>query len=76
MIWQDYIAYPDDDAPDIGSITPISNDNGVREYRLLAADLDKLNSVVTYCGTGSTAFICSRTAPGTKCKESQDVNIC
>lgn len=57
MIWQDYIAYPDDDAPDIGSITPISNDNGVREYRLLAADLDKLNSVVTYCGTGSTAYI-------------------
>ena len=57
MIWQDYIAYPDDNVPDIGSIEPISNDNGVREYRLLAVDLDKLNSTVTYCGDGSTAYV-------------------
>lgn len=57
MIGVDDNVYQDGEAPDLGSITPVSNEKGVREYRLLSADISKLNSVVTYCGNGSTAYV-------------------
>jgi hypothetical protein len=57
MTGQDGKIYPDGEAPDLGSITAISNVNGLREYRLLSVDISKLNSVVTYCRTGSTAYV-------------------
>lgn len=58
MIRQDEMVYLDGEAPDLGSITPIKYDatTGTREYRLLSKDKSKLNSIVTYCGTGSTAY--------------------
>lgn len=57
MIGQDDMVYPEGEAPDLGSIVAISNVNGVREYRLLSGDISKLNSVVTYCRSGSTAYV-------------------
>lgn len=57
MTGQDGRVYPNGEAPDLGSITAISNVNGVREYRLLNTDLTKLQNNVKYCGTGSTAFV-------------------
>ena len=56
MIGQDGKVYPEGEAPDLGSIVPVSNVMGVREYRLLSKDLGLLKSNVTYCGTGSTAY--------------------
>ena len=56
MIGQDGKVYPEGEAPDLGSITPVSNIDGVREYRLLSKDIGILRSAVTYCGSGSTAY--------------------
>lgn len=57
MTGQDGRVYPNGEAPDLGSIVAVKNENGVRQYSLLSADISKLNSVVTYCGTGSTAYV-------------------
>lgn len=57
MTGQDGRVYPNGEAPDLGSIVAISNVNGLREYRLLSDDISKLNSTVTYCRTGSTAYV-------------------
>lgn len=58
MISQDDVNYEEGQVPDIGSITPIKNENGIREYVFLSSDFDKLQSIVTYCKTGSVAFAC------------------
>jgi hypothetical protein len=53
--------YPQDEAPDLGSIVAVPNQeskaSGLREYRLLSKDISLLNSKVTYCATGSTAYV-------------------
>ena len=57
MTRQDSKVYPDGEAPDLGSIVAVKNENGVRQYSLLSADISKLQSTVTYCGTGSVAYV-------------------
>ena len=55
MTRQDAKVYPDGEAPDLGSIAAVRNENGIREYRMLSTDVPKLNSTVTYCADGSSA---------------------
>ena len=56
MTRQDAKVYPDGEAPDLGSIAAVRNENGIREYRMLSTDVPKLNSTVTYCADGSSAY--------------------
>jgi len=53
----DGIAYQDDEAPDLGSIECIETDDRKRNYQLLSADVDKLNTIITYVGAGSSALV-------------------
>ena len=53
--------YPSGEVAGLGSITAVpsgeSGSSGIREYRLLSKDISLLNSKVTYCATGSTAYV-------------------
>lgn len=42
--------------PEVGSITPIMIHKSYHKYNLIEADLPKLRSTMTYCGTGSEAY--------------------
>ena len=48
--------YEDGTEPDLGSIECIEIDDRKRNYQFLSADLDKLQSIVTYAGAGSSAL--------------------
>lgn len=42
--------------PEVGSITPIMIHKSYHKYNLIEADLPKLRTTMTYCGTGSEAY--------------------